>query len=62
MNLFSYWIQKRNNKKIFLKNSFGWKINLIDTGNNTMTEVVKRLTKYLNKENFFLLMVMVFQM
>ena len=42
-------------KRYFKKNSFGWKINLIDTGNNTMTGGrLKRLTKYLNKEKFFL--------
>ena len=42
-------------KRYFENNSFGWKINLIDTGNNTMTGGrLKRLTKYLNKEKFFL--------
>ncbi len=42
-------------KRYFKNNSFGWKINLIDTGNNTMTGGrLKRLTKYLNKEKFFL--------
>ncbi len=42
-------------KKYFKKNSFGWKINLIDTGNKTMTGGrLKRLTKYLDKKKFFL--------
>ena len=42
-------------KRYFKNNSFGWKINLVDTGNNTMTGGrLKRLTKYLNKEKFFL--------
>ena len=42
-------------KKYFKKNSFGWKINLIDTGNKTMTGCrLKRLTKYLDKKKFFL--------
>ena len=42
-------------KRYFKNNSFGWKINLVDTGNNTMTGGrLKRLTKYLNKERFFL--------
>ena len=42
-------------KRYFENNSFGWKINLINTGNNTMTGGrLKRLTKYLNKEKFFL--------
>ena len=42
-------------KKYFKKNNFGWKINLIDTGNKTMTGGrLKRLTKYLDKKKFFL--------
>ncbi len=42
-------------KKYFKNNSFGWKINLIDTGKKTMTGGrLKRLTKYLKKEKFFL--------
>jgi len=42
-------------KRYFKNNDFGWKINLIDTGNKTMTGGrLKRLTKYLNKEKFFL--------
>ncbi len=42
-------------KKYFNKNSFGWKINLIDTGKKTMTGGrLKRLEKYLKKEKFFL--------
>ena len=42
-------------KKYFNKNSFGWKINLIDTGRNTMTGGrLKRLGKYLKQEKFFL--------
>ena len=42
-------------KKYFKKNSFGWKINLIDTGRNTMTGGrLKRLGKYLKQEKFFL--------
>ena len=42
-------------KKYFNKNSFGRKINLIDTGKKTMTGGrLKRLEKYLKKEKFFL--------
>ena len=42
-------------KKYFKKKRFNWKINLIDTGKNTMTGGrLKRLEKYLNDENFFL--------
>ena len=42
-------------KKYFKKNSFGWKINLIDTGKKTMTGGrLKRLGKYLKQEKFFL--------
>jgi glucose-1-phosphate cytidylyltransferase len=42
-------------KNYFRKKKFNWKINLINTGKNTMTGGrLKRLKKYLNKENFFL--------
>lgn len=42
-------------KKYFKRNSFGWKINLIDTGKKTMTGGrLKRLKNFLNKEKFFL--------
>ena len=42
-------------KKYFKKNSFGWKINLIDTGKKTMTGGrLKRLNSFLKKEKFFL--------
>ena len=40
-------------KKFFKKNSFGWKINLIDTGKKTMTGGrLKRLSKYLKNSRF----------
>ena len=39
----------------FKKKSFGWNINLIDTGLKTMTGGrLKKIKKYLGKENFFL--------
>ena len=42
-------------KNYFKKTKFNWKINLIDTGKNTMTGGrLKRLKKYLDKEIFFL--------
>ena len=42
-------------KKYFKKNKFGWKINLIDTGRNTMTGGrLKRLKKYLRGETFMM--------
>ena len=42
-------------KNYFKNNQFNWKINLIDTGNNTMTGGrLKRLKKYLKDECFFL--------
>jgi glucose-1-phosphate cytidylyltransferase len=42
-------------KNYFRNKKFNWKINLINTGKNTMTGGrLKRLKKYLNKENFFL--------
>jgi glucose-1-phosphate cytidylyltransferase len=42
-------------KNYFKNKKFNWKINLINTGKNTMTGGrLKRLKKYLNKENFFL--------
>tara|TARA_B110000503_G_scaffold143383_1_gene244524 strand:+ start:764 stop:1456 length:693 start_codon:yes stop_codon:yes gene_type:complete len=42
-------------KNYFKKKKFNWKINLINTGKNTMTGGrLKRLKKYLLKENFFL--------
>jgi glucose-1-phosphate cytidylyltransferase len=42
-------------KNYFKKKKFNWKINLVDTGINTMTGGrLKRLTKYLNGESFFL--------
>jgi glucose-1-phosphate cytidylyltransferase len=42
-------------KNYFRNKKFNWKINLINTGKNTMTGGrLKRLKKYLNKEIFFL--------
>ena len=42
-------------RKYFKKNSFSWKINLIDTGKKTMTGGrLKRLSKYLKKGKFLL--------
>ncbi len=42
-------------KKYFQKNSFGWKINLIETGKKTMTGGrLKRLKKYLHEETFMM--------
>ena len=42
-------------KKYFQKNSFGWKIHLIETGKKTMTGGrLKRLKKYLNDETFMM--------
>ena len=42
-------------KDYFKKNKFNWKINLVDTGKNTMTGGrLKRLKKYLKGESFFL--------
>jgi len=42
-------------KNYFKNKKFNWKINLINTGKNTMTGGrLKRLKKYLNKEIFFL--------
>lgn len=42
-------------KNYFKKNKFGWNINLINTGRNTMTGGrIKRLQKYLNDESFML--------
>ena len=42
-------------KNYFKKNRFKWKINLIDTGKNTMTGGrLKRLSKYLKNERFML--------
>lgn len=42
-------------KQYFKKKKFNWKINLIDTGLNTMTGGrLKRLKKYLKNERFFL--------
>jgi glucose-1-phosphate cytidylyltransferase len=42
-------------KNYFKNKKFNWKINLINTGKNTMTGGrLKRLKKYLHKENFFL--------
>ena len=42
-------------KKYFQKNNFGWNINLIDTGQKTMTGGrLKRLKKYLGDEPFML--------
>jgi len=42
-------------KKYFEKNNFGWNINLIDTGQKTMTGGrLKRLKKYLRNEPFML--------
>ena len=42
-------------KNFFKKNSYGWKIKLIDTGNKTMTGVrLKKLAKYLDNETFMM--------
>ena len=42
-------------KKYFKKNNFGWNINLIDTGQKTMTGGrLKRLKRYLGNEPFML--------
>jgi glucose-1-phosphate cytidylyltransferase len=42
-------------KNYFKNNKFNWKINLINTGKNTMTGGrLKKLKKYLNGESFFL--------
>ena len=42
-------------KKYFNKNSYGWKVNLINTGLKTMTGGrLKRLNKFLNNETFML--------
>ena len=42
-------------KRYFKKNNFGWNINLIDTGQRTMTGGrLKRLKKYLGNEPFML--------
>ena len=42
-------------KKYFKKNIFPWKIELVDTGFNTMTGGrIKRLKKYLKNDQFFL--------
>jgi len=42
-------------KKFFKKNTFGWNINLIETGQKTMTGGrIKRLKKYLSKDTFML--------
>ena len=42
-------------KKFFNKNFFGWNINLIKTGRNTMTGGrLKRLKKYIGKETFMM--------
>jgi glucose-1-phosphate cytidylyltransferase len=42
-------------KKYFKKNSFGWKVNMVNTGLKTMTGGrLKRLKKYLNNETFML--------
>jgi glucose-1-phosphate cytidylyltransferase len=42
-------------KKFFKKNFFNWNINLIETGNRTMTGGrLKRLKKYIGKETFMM--------
>ena len=42
-------------KNYFKKNSFKWKINLIETGLKTMTGGrIKKLKSYLDDENFFM--------
>tara|TARA_B100000029_G_scaffold480151_1_gene527888 strand:- start:1126 stop:1803 length:678 start_codon:yes stop_codon:yes gene_type:complete len=42
-------------KKFFKKNSFGWKINLVETGKKTMTGGrLKRLKKYIGNETFMM--------
>ena len=42
-------------KNFFKKNSYGWNINLIETGKKTMTGGrLKRLTKHLRNETFMM--------
>ena len=42
-------------KKYFKNNSFGWNVNMIDTGKRTMTGGrLKRLSKYLQNETFLM--------
>ena len=42
-------------KKFFNKNLFDWRVNLIETGNNTMTGGrLKRLKKYIGNETFMM--------
>ena len=42
-------------KKFFNKNLFDWRVNLIETGNNTMTGGrLKRLRKYIGNETFMM--------
>jgi glucose-1-phosphate cytidylyltransferase len=42
-------------KNYFKNKKFHWKVNIVDTGKNTMTGGrLKRLTKYLNEKSFFL--------
>lgn len=42
-------------KKFFKRNKYPWKVNLVDTGQNTMTGGrLKRLQKYLENERFLL--------
>ena len=42
-------------KKYFKNKNYGWKINLIDTGKNTMTGGrLLRLKKFLSKETFMM--------
>ena len=42
-------------KKFFNRKFFDWKINLIETGNNTMTGGrLKRLKKYIGNETFMM--------
>ena len=42
-------------RNFFKKNKFKWKVNLIDTGKNTMTGGrLKRIKKHLNDKRFFM--------
>ena len=48
-------IKEKLSRIILKKKKFNWKINLVDTGKNTMTGGrLKRLAKYLKGESFFL--------
>ena len=53
---------KKNNIKILNKQKEDWKIDIVDTGKNTMTGGrLKRVQKYIGEEDFSLHTVMVYQ-